>query len=421
MSDDVRSLFLEKLSQQDTTAWESLTYSSNFRSNYLQVESFNSSYFHHLQEDIQHFSKASSSLHSVPNASTEIKIKDYYDFLYSLLDKSYNSFPQEIILPGIRYISDTLLVFERPPMMKPYAYTPAFRESVSDELKTNEFYIPVPWQVYVCTFDPREMYLINVKMFFSPTSLSSFEENVYTPPLLNFYSNGTLCRPFFDSMEDFDKYPKTLSGIMASAYDWIWNSGTNFDITENISEFLRTKKHLQFEKYISPNSPCATSYKVLLDNQISSIPTTLHRLLVRSFFDCYSQIPLQDICSIQFSNPSISDFYYQENPNVSDMVNQYADEHDIVIHENNTDAEEHDDDYCPEICMYYDDIANDHGFHVWYKQQCDNATEKNLRYCCQASIKHLASVDYFKNLTSSTFNNRIYQAIQKITSSKFSS
>ena len=52
-------------------------------------------------------------------------------------------------------------------------------------------------------------------------------------------------------MEDIEKYPKDLSGVMASAYDWIWNSGFNFDITEGISFFLHTNKYEQFEKYFN--------------------------------------------------------------------------------------------------------------------------------------------------------------------------
>ena len=62
-------------------------------------------------------------------------------------------------------------------------------------------------------------------------------------------------------MEDIEKYPKDLSGIIASAYDWIWNSGFNFDITESISFFLHTKKYEQFEKYLKPQTLLVVEFK----------------------------------------------------------------------------------------------------------------------------------------------------------------
>lgn len=412
MSDTVRSYMIDYLSQNNPDACEHFMYSSGPHANYAEIQTLNSQSFPEKS-----YSSAITSLHSVVQNSDKVKVKDFYDFLYSLTDKSLNSYPQDIILPGIRFISDNLLIFERPPTMKPYAYTPAYRESIADDSKVNEFYIPIPWQVYVCTYDPKEMYLINVKMLFTSSSLSSFDDNVFTPPLLNFYSNGTLCRPFFSSMEDIDKYPKTYSGIMASAYDWIWNSGTNFDITENISEFLRSKKFTQFQKYIPHDSPSYSSYSTLVSHPLNSVPTLLHKILVRSFFDCYSCVPLKDICFIEFSSPSTSEFYYQENPSISDMANQYADEQSLTIHESNTDLEEHDDDYCPHNCIYYEEIVTNEDFNNWYKQQCNNLSEKSLRFVCQSSIKQLADMNYFKNFSSTAFENRIYQILQNITAS----
>jgi hypothetical protein len=69
-------------------------------------------------------------------------------------------------------------------------------------------------------------------MFFSNTSLLSKDQQIYLPPLPNFYTNSLLCRPIFAHMEDIERYPKNISGVIAGAYDWIWNNGTNNDLNE---------------------------------------------------------------------------------------------------------------------------------------------------------------------------------------------
>ena len=45
----------------------------------------------------------------------------------------------------------------------------------------------------------------------------------------------------YESMEDIDGYSKDLSGVIASAYDWIWNSGFNHDLTENFYHVIRQR------------------------------------------------------------------------------------------------------------------------------------------------------------------------------------
>ena len=62
------------------------------------------------------------------------------------------------------------------------------------------------------------------------------------PPIPNFFTNGLLCRPMFDKMNDVDGYSKDLSGVIASAYDWIWNTGFNHDLTENFYHVIKQKK-----------------------------------------------------------------------------------------------------------------------------------------------------------------------------------
>ena len=76
------------------------------------------------------------------------------------------------------------------------------------------------------------MYTYEVRMFFMKTSLTSVDQELFLPSLPNFYTNAMLCPPTMDKMEDVDRYPKNHAGIIQCAYDWVWNSGTNHDLTE---------------------------------------------------------------------------------------------------------------------------------------------------------------------------------------------
>lgn len=392
-------------------------YSNGIPTNdYLTVESFSHDSFRRIIQNAvrneieypQPYSSLNVVTNGVTSHSDSLTLGDYFNIFSSLAPTEYSG-DSSVIFPGIRHISDTLLIFERPPTMKPYSYLAAYRESISDETRREEFYIPIPWQVYICSFDPREMRLVNVKMLFANSSLSSFDDNVYAPPLLNFYSNGNLCRPFFESMDDIEKYPKNYSGIMASAYDWIWNSGTNFDITENISEFLRLKKYEQFHSYCAHNPNISSYYNLLANNNITSNPTALHYKLVKSYFTCLEQVPLEEIINFSWTNPTLEDFYYQENHNsLSTIIESFADEHNYIIHEHNFDYEEHDDD-CPEECIYRDDVPHLDGYNQYYQDRMNvEPSPKDLRFCAVQSVYYLVRQGFYNSLTTQSEKNKIY-------------
>ncbi len=346
------------------------------------------------------------------SSTNEVIVGDYADLIDTIFSSNLQVGSEDlnIILPGIRYLSETLLIFERPPTMKPYSYKASYRESANDSSPSEEFFIPIPWQVYVCSFNPSTMRLVSVKMFFTKSSLSSFENQVYAPALLNFYSNGMLCRPFFESMEDIDKYTLNYSGIMASAYDWVWNSGTNFDITENISQFLRSKLFTQFEKYLTSDPDVKSAYNLLQNNAINSNPTSLHPKLVKSFFVCYSQVPIEDVCTIDFTNPSTEDFYYLENNNSIQYLNErFIEENCLFIHENNFDNDYDHDEDCPEECMHYDDIVNVDGYSDFISKNTQvEIPAKDLRFCSAQSILYLVRQGFYNSFSDHSQINRTF-------------
>lgn len=252
----------------------------------------------------------------IPNSEASRHVEIYNDYLSILETENYFN---DIIFPGLRYASEGVLIFERPPTHKVFDLSRDYQLSVNSETRQAQFYLPIPWQVYIAIYNPATMRLVSVKMFFTSNSLVDLNQEVSAPPLYNFYSNGTLCRPMFENIDDIEKYPKTYSGVIASAYDWIWNSGFNFDITENISHYIQSKNFYSFLPFLK--SPAAkASFKSLVDNPLSGIPKTLDFSYAKSLYNCWQDIELKDICSVTWSPYTYSDFYYLEREFVLDTV-----------------------------------------------------------------------------------------------------
>jgi len=271
-----------------------------------------------------------------PVKSLKANFEDYPKFLLSYLTSLDVSHETDIFFPGVRHLANGVVVFERPPTHKVISLSMDYRDSINDETSQAEYYLPIPWQVYIAMYNPIDMRLISVKMYFTKTSLFSKDQIVYAPPIFNFYGNGTLCRPFFGSIEDIEKYPQNIAGVMASAYDWVWNSGFNYDITENIAEMIYTKKYQQFESYIT--SPQAIeSFDYLNTNPLRVIQSNIGRIYASKFFDIWQDISLEDISSITWPNYSHADFFYQEFDHTelrSEYLQQYIQENNIQINEN---------------------------------------------------------------------------------------
>lgn len=186
--------------------------------------------------------------------------ENYFGFekLSSLISEIY-SVPQVthdnsgIIPPGLLYISsksnlNSYLIFERPPSYQIVELIPRLMEEINynrDEIYT--YRLPVPWQVYFVKFSSIEptvknpeksFYVTDVRMFFASQPVQTFDDHVYLPPLTNFYINGELCRPLFSKMSDTEPNSNDVAGMMQMAYDWIWQSGSNIDLTNCITQYF---------------------------------------------------------------------------------------------------------------------------------------------------------------------------------------
>lgn len=150
------------------------------------------------------------------------------------------NFPTGILPPGVLAVTDTHIVFERQPEYKTVFVIPKLLDNISDpeSERVYTYQLPIPWQLYIIqygnTLDENGntiLYPANVRLHFMKSNLTHADQELYMAPLTNFYANGTLCRPMFSSMEEFERYPNTIAGVIESAYDWVWNSGSNLDLT----------------------------------------------------------------------------------------------------------------------------------------------------------------------------------------------
>jgi hypothetical protein len=360
----------------------------------------------------------------------------YLEFLNSYISSLDFTSEKDVYFPGVRYLSHGLVVFERPPSYKIIDVSLAGKDSIDEDTPESQYYLPIPWQVYIAMYNPKDMRLVSVKMYFTKTSLFDKNQVVYAPPMFNFFGSGTLCRPFFESLDDIEKYPKTISGIMASAYDWVWNSGFNFDITENLAEMIHTKKYQQFEQYIESDAS-KVAYKFLKDNPLDQIGSSLHKRYSSALLSCWEQVPLEHVSSINWTNYSISDFMFQEfdYTELRDQhFEQYIQENNITINESydnpfhcedGCDCDCSDSDCgCCEGCdcegeqssLSRDSIYSSYAFKRYIIDLSRN-TEKTLDFAISKSIRYLkdsrvaqvpalaSSVNYnFDNLIDSHFS-----------------
>lgn len=317
-----------------------------------------------------------NNTYSVP---VQTLVKYYSSFSLKKDPYHFNQDSINLMIPGVRYLSPGVVVFERPPSYQHVSASFASRDGIDEETEEHSYYLPIPWQVYIATYNTETMRLIDTRMYFAENTLYAPSQPLYAPPLLNFYSNGKLCRPFYGSMEDVEKYDKTISGVIAAAFDSVWNSGFNLDITENISQFLIKKKYDQFFEYIK--DPKLTKYcNYLINNQISSIPYSLPHGFLKSFFKCWEQVPLEKISNISWSTFTKADFFYREELDQQDIsihVDSYLATHDICVHEYDDD---HYDDYgdisCPDNCISEEDLYNSHSFRTYIQNQTSLLPDK---------------------------------------------
>lgn len=226
-----------------------------------------------------------------------------------------------LLQPGVKMIGDNYLIFERPPTFKNIFYVSTSKCSVPDRSSDIEdsqkvFRIPIPWQLYFVKFN-NDMYTYEVRMYFMNNSLVSTDQVLCLPPLPNFYTNGMLCSPSMANMEDVDRYSKDISGIMACAYDWVWNSGTNHDLTEAC---LSAPTQMEHSFGIFQNMSQDEMNTKFPSRNFNSYAAQHYE--VGSLFSYWEKFSLLDVCSMRWPNISGVSQHYNRT-SLSDHVRYY--------------------------------------------------------------------------------------------------
>lgn len=228
-----------------------------------------------------------------------------------------------LIPPGLRFSIPGFLVFERPPTRKLVQYidysVSEMSDGVYDDDSEETFYlsqdqidqrtacyeIPIPWQIYMVTYStsPSSAYAVTyIRMYFSNTPLSDPNTRLYMPYINNFFTDGSMCNPMIEDYSEISRYPKNLEGVIASAYDWIWNTGFNRDLYECVDLTIST---------CYKNNPIITD---AVDNK------GLFAGVTRRFYKIMSEYSVDDVVSLEWANPS----YTQHHQRDMDFLYRYS-------------------------------------------------------------------------------------------------
>jgi hypothetical protein len=274
-----------------------------------------------------------------------------FSFLESLDKRNVDS---GLLPPGLRVSIPGCVIFERPPSMQLVQYIDASVSEISEyedngsyysdddeesgeyreELNSYTYRIPVPWQLYIATYstNPSSMYRVtSIKMYFMNGPLNNPDVQVYAPYVNNFFANASLCTPMFDTIDEIERYPQNVAGVIASAYDWVWNTGFNADLYECLD--------LNLSSHVTKNNPLVADFRQKYSNRELG-----HLSIYAAFYKYLSDFTTTDIINLEWSSPSYahhfdldrdflflndeklmeefrqSDFY---NPDSGDMINDF--------------------------------------------------------------------------------------------------
>ena len=349
--------------------------------------------------------------------------------------KSDLSIDTGIMPPGVRYVGRNYVVFERPPTFQNVFYVPSRVEDMYEEYDEdvdNEEYsesdrnyynpkdnqiayrLPIPWQLYIATFD--ENYLCaTVHMYFMNTSLFSTDQVLWAPTIPNFYSNALLCRPMFDNMEEIDRYEKNVKGVIETAYDWVWNNGTNNDLNETLVQLCVQQPEHPILKAIPDQIKPRFSFSYLGTRHYFESDKVCH------FFAAWETLSIPDILTHPWPNPSSgSHFGYTNNQlqmpdNSDDILREWISQGYLALTEDDLSPDEiqdiiDNDDYSHSDFLQY---LTDHDLlvapvHEWetsytYKQLL-NKIVKNIPYgsATHSLSKDINSISYLMSQSSSS-------------------
>lgn len=303
------------------------------------------SYLHPVYSIISHLQETTPSSLSV--------LDPLYKFVSPIYDCVNPLFKSTgIIPPGLLHLDNDYLIFEKPPTYQNIQLIPKVMDEIN--YSRNEpilFRIPIPWQVYIVNYTSHKdeegncnLYTASVRMLFSDSPIQSFDQNVYLPPLNNLYSNGTLCRPMYSDMEDIERYPKDISGVIQSAYDWVWNSGTNLDLTNCIvQQYVQFADNLFESTILSQVPDSSRSYVSDICRGINIYSYYCGYPLVEILYKAWENLSLENVLKVKWPSPSVGKSMHSDlSSNYSEQLMSYVVERGYVSQEDFHHDEEED-------------------------------------------------------------------------------
>jgi hypothetical protein len=322
------------------------------------------------------------------------------EYLFDLIKKDNSSTllssSNNLIPPGFKYIYKNHIVYERPPTHKLIHCYAAYLDQIESTTKLHSYYIPIPWQLYIAEFDDSTNRVTNVRMYFMNSPLLSEDQILYLPPIPNFYVNSALCRPFFSSLEDIEKYTPDISGIIHASYDWVWSSNFNLDLTETISSIY------------TQNNPVQIASSDFVDNSYK-----LYRLNMFHLHKTYSLLEtfsLNDVTSFVWPNPAYASFQaddssLRESLDYYELASQYIDENGL-----------YDEDDFPDYSEFVDYVVeNDEGFHETLPKSY------SIKKTYSDIINYIISSSDFSSVKNTNFTNSIIKQYTKSQNSSYQS
>lgn len=254
--------------------------------------------------------------------SSKLSVKNVDHSIVSSVRDSFNTEKVSVssIFPsGILYYDSSLIIFQKPPCKKNISYIPKLEVDISKNDIHQEYEISIPWQIYFIRYETSNInadssnenyvYVSSVCMFFRNSQLNSFEDNLFTAPIPNFYSNGALCPPRYSRLED-TLYPKDdnyINNLISNGYNSIWNSNYNADLTSSVADYFFSIKnnYIKKDNSIIGNS----SFPSILLSQKSYYFDMSH---ISKFFSIWSKLSLQDVVGLDWASPSRCEMYTYE-------------------------------------------------------------------------------------------------------------
>lgn len=325
---------------------------------------------------------------SSENSSLLSELKPFNDLLQSFSSGSNIVKNTGIMPPGVRYVTKDFIVYERQPEYKNVFIIPKLVSEIGSESQEKQYSysIPLPWQLYIIQYSTvinengeEDYYPANVKLHFMKNSLTSLDQELYLAPIPNFYTDGSLCRPMFSSMEETERYSKDIAGVIHAAYDWIWNCGTNLDLTESCLQMFSQLNNVPITETIF--------YPIFTDipnkvNLFSSyyVPFVSIDYLMRA----WEKNSLEDVCNTTWPSNSVYRNFATERNHIM-ASSEFC---EFLRQVEGTE---------PEYELHYDD-DEDHEY------QCEYNPEEFDVCSCHIPINCFSWINYFKYIN----NNNSY-------------